>query len=95
MLQTHTRDIPVVPFKQRVGYPSTLPFSAYVFLDSLSSLFLPVPKLGVLNSHKYAARGDAGIRLQAASFDPFSRDRGAAAAGEEILSVMLLMALFL
>lgn len=43
-----------------------------------------MPKLGILNNHSYAARGDAGIHLEAVSFDPFARDRGAAAAGEEI-----------
>lgn len=43
-----------------------------------------MPKLGILNSHNYAARGDAGIRLEAASLDLFARDRGAAAAGEEV-----------
>lgn len=97
---THTRDILVLPFKRGVGYPSALPFSAYVLSDSLNSLFLPMPKLGILNSHSYAARGDAGIPLEAASFDPFTRDRGAAAAGEEIsgvggdLPVMCIMALF-
>lgn len=28
-----------------------------------------MPKLGILNSHKYAASGDAGIHLEGANFD--------------------------
>lgn len=66
------------------GRPFSAAFLSICVLRLTHSLFLPMPKLGILNSHKYAARGDVGIRLQAASFDPFSRDRGAAAAGEEI-----------
>lgn len=51
------------------GIPFSTAFLSICVLILTTSLFLPMPKLGILNSHKYAASGDAGIHLEGGNFD--------------------------
>lgn len=51
------------------GLPFSTAFLSTCVLIVTSSLFLSMPKLRILNSHKYAARRNAGVHWEEADFD--------------------------